>query len=271
MIQSPHISIVTGAGSGIGRALVTRLNQVGAQVLALDIDEAALETLRVAHPAISIEVCDVTNGTVFADTIGRFAGRYGHLDQLFNCAGTGVRGDAREIPPQVWREAFEINYFSVMHGSLAAYRLMAEQGFGHIVNVASLAGVISAPTVIPYAAAKHAVVGFSTSLRAEAESLGVKVTCVCPGPIATGFYRRLVTPGAQASRPQPPAVSLSAEQAADQILKSVKKNKALTIFPRQARWIARFYRWCPPLFAPTNASTMRNFRRVQANNKSESD
>jgi len=222
------------------------------------LSEASRELLRA-------EVLDVTDAAASQRMINEVAERHGQLDYVFNCAGVGAWGDARFVPETTWQRVVEVNYWGTVYTSLAAYRLMTEQGFGHIVNVSSLAGLVSAPTAVPYAAAKHAVVGFSTSLRAEAQSLGVRVSVVCPGPIATGFHDALITSEPSRPKPRPPADSVSVDSAAATILKGVRRNRAVIVFPRRARWLWRFYRWLPFLFAPTNRRTMKNFRAPRRN------
>jgi short-subunit dehydrogenase len=146
---------------------------------------------------------------------------------------------------------------------MAAYRVMAAQGGGHIVNTASLAGLVSAPLALPYATAKHGVVGLSLSLRAEAASLGVKVSAVCPGPIETRFHDALVVPPGSKYRPRAPADSIDVADAAERILDAVQRNQALVIFPGSARRIWFFWRFLRPLFARINRRTVKRFRNAR--------
>ena len=97
---------------------------------------------------------------------------------MFNNAGIAVAGDSRDLNLDHWRKVTDVNYWGVVYGSKFAFDAMAKQGHGHIVNIASLAGLIPFPTNLPYSATKHAVVGMSMSLRAEGADLGVNVSVV---------------------------------------------------------------------------------------------
>ena len=104
----------------------------------------------------------------------------GRVDYLFNNAGVNLCAELRDTTLEDWDLLIDMNLRGVIHGVHAAYPIMREQGFGHIVNIASAAGLIPAAAEGAYAATKHAVVGLSSSLRIEAESFGVKVSVVCP-------------------------------------------------------------------------------------------
>src|SRR5439155_13844601 len=98
-----------------------------------------------------------------------------------------------------WHKVFDVNLRGVVNGVQAAYPVMLRQGFGHIVNTASVAGLLPTPTIVSYCAAKHAVVGLSTSLRVEAAEAGVRVSVLCPGAIKTpilegGKYGKMLQP-----------------------------------------------------------------------------
>src|SRR4029434_6628286 len=118
-------------------------------------------------------------------------------------------------------------------GTHAAYRAMLRQGHGHIVNVASLGGLIPFPSSVPYAATKHAVVGLSQSLRAEARLLGVRVSVVCPAFVESAIYRDSVVVNAQREKVVPaiPFKLVPARVAAAKILDGVARNKAIIVFP----------------------------------------
>lgn len=187
------VAIVTGAASGIGRALVEELSRRGAIVVASDRNRAALEeTVRACaggpcRPSAS--PLDVTNLDAFKAVVEETSGRHGRLDYLFNNAGVAVGGEVRDLPISDWKEVLDINLMGVVNGVLAAYPLMVRQKSGHIVNTASVAGLAPLPCEVSYVASKYGVVGLSHALRAEAADLGVKVTVVCPGKIETPIWR----------------------------------------------------------------------------------
>jgi NADP-dependent 3-hydroxy acid dehydrogenase YdfG len=119
---------------------------------------------------------DVRNASEMKSNIESFASEHDQLDYIFNNAGIGIGGESDEIPLSAWQRIIDINVYGVLNGVLAAFTIMLKQGHGHIIDIASLAGLGPAPLLAPYALTKHAVVGLSTSLRIEAAARGVKVS-----------------------------------------------------------------------------------------------
>ena len=111
--------------------------------------------------------------------------RHGRIDLLFNNAGIVIGGRTDEMGVEHWERVLDVNLMGVVNGVAAAYPVMVEQGHGHIVNTASTAGFAPAVLVAAYSASKHAVVGLSGALRAEAAHYGVRVSVLCPGSVDT--------------------------------------------------------------------------------------
>ncbi|WP_167837528.1 SDR family NAD(P)-dependent oxidoreductase [Nocardia altamirensis] len=189
-------AIVTGAASGIGRGYALALVEKGFYVLVTDIDELGAEHVAAELNAMgpgkaeALRV-DVTDVDAVAAAVHRVKDEHGRLDMIFNNAGMGVVGPVEELTIGHWRKATEVMIMGVVHGVQPAYKIMVEQGYGHIVNTASSAGLIPLAFMGPYDMAKHAVVGLTVSLRAEAAAHGIKVTCVCPGPVNTNIVRNV--------------------------------------------------------------------------------
>jgi NADP-dependent 3-hydroxy acid dehydrogenase YdfG len=183
------IILITGAGSGIGAALSRAIAARGASVVVVDRDrDTVAETARAiegsggrAEPAVA----DVRNADEVARVVEGAWKTYGRLDYLFNNAGIGVGGEVLNNSVDDWRYIVEVNLMGVVHGVQAAYPKMAEQGFGHIVNTASMAGLMPTPMTTSYGATKAAVVALSRALRIEAAEYGVRVSVICPGAIRT--------------------------------------------------------------------------------------
>src|SRR5262249_22397684 len=174
----------------------------------------------------------------------------GRLDYIFNNAGIGIVGEVRLYELEDWNRVLDANLRGVIHGVQAAYPIMLRQGFGHIVNTASMAGLLPTPLVVGYGATKHAVVGLSTSLRVEAGPAGVRVSVLCPGVIRTpalidgGKFGKLLQPVPQETqrdlwerqRPMDP------NRFAEEALRAVARNRAIIIIPRWWRiawWVNR--------------------------------
>jgi NAD(P)-dependent dehydrogenase (short-subunit alcohol dehydrogenase family) len=181
---------------------------------------------------------DVTDFPAMDRLVQTTLSTHGRLDYFFNNAGIGIGGEVRHYQIDDWYRVLDVNLRGVVNGVQAAYPIMLQQGFGHIVNTASMAGLMPAPWTVSYAAAKHAVVGLSTSLRIEAATAGVRVSVLCPGVIDTpilegGKYGRML-------QPVPPEVAraywqrlrpMKPDRFADLALRAIAKNKAIIIVP----------------------------------------
>ena len=182
----PKVSIVTGAASGIGRAIAAELVARGSHVVVADLDAAgavrAADELGPSASAVTVDVADAAAVTALVRSV---AAEHGRLDVMVNNAGVAIGGLLEELDERHWAKALDVNLRGVVNGVTAAYEVMRPQGSGHILNTASLAGLIPAPAMLPYTTTKHAVVGLSTALRAEAASQGVQVSVLCPGFVDT--------------------------------------------------------------------------------------
>ncbi len=178
--------VVTGAASGIGLALSTAMIARGANVWLTDVDAAAAQDAagKLGAKAHWAEL-DVRDASAVREVVERVVSEQGSLDYLFNNAGIGVGGESHEVGTDLYDRIIDINIRGVTNGVAAAYPIMVKQGRGHIVNTASLAGLLPIPLLAAYAMTKHAVVGLSSSLRLEAERYGVKISALCPGAIDT--------------------------------------------------------------------------------------
>ena len=183
---TPRKVLITGAGSGFGRAAAVELSRRGHDVLAACETDAQAEALVAEHPDLTAITLDVTDD---ADVAG--AADLG-VDVLINNAGVGVVGPMASVPMADVRRSFEVNVFGMVALSQAVIPGMRARGWGRIVNVSSIAGVLASPLGSPYSMTKHAVEAFTKSLRAELAPHGIDVTKVNPGPYSTGFNDRMV-------------------------------------------------------------------------------
>ena len=235
-------ALVTGGGSGIGRAVCQRLAAAGAIVFCADIDLAKAEATAPGAKAGNIfaKQLDVTQKSEIQLVLAEIVAQHGRIDLVFNNAGTGVIGECRDTSINDWKYAFDLNFFGVLYGSQYAYELMLKQGGGQIVNTSSLAGLIDGLAVVgPYSTTKHAVAAYTRTLRAEAKSLGIKVNLVCPGvvstPITEGSAFIKGSEGYRQYSRDVLAKGITPERAAHHILKGVSSNKAVIIFPFMAK------------------------------------
>jgi NAD(P)-dependent dehydrogenase (short-subunit alcohol dehydrogenase family) len=267
------VAIVTGGASGIGRALCLELGRRGASVIVADINREGAEQVASAIAGDGDARCaqaDVSQEEVVQNLIYETSSTHGRLDYIFNNAGIVISGEVRDLDLEHWRRVIDVNWMGVLYGTTIAYKLMVQQGFGHIVNTASTGGLVGYPTNIPYATTKFAVVGLSTSLRLEAAELGVKVSVVCPGYVDTGIYDATtvinVSPtDREKLRAGIPFKMMDVTKAAKAILRGVERNKAIIVFPAHARLLWWLYRLNPSLLNPVGngrVGAFRQFRRA---------
>ena len=250
------VAIITGGASGIGRGFGEALAAQGCEVVLADLQiDLALEVADGINAsggkATAVEV-DVTSHEQVSNLVEETVKRCDRLDYIFNNAGIVVFGEASEFEMRDWDQSIDVNLKGVIHGVNAAYPIMIKQGFGHIINTASIAGLMPWPMEIGYSATKHAVVGLSTSLRAEAAHAGVRVSVLCPGLVRTpiihgGKYGRWirnypiekVTALMESTKPIP------LDKFIPVALKQIARNKAIIVIPGFYRVLWRLYRIVP--------------------------
>lgn len=249
-----RVALVTGGARGLGRALGERLAQLGTRVVLADLlaEEAAsvAAAIRESGGRAEAVVLDVTDGPAFQAQVEAILDTHGQLDFLINNAGIGMIGEARDTSPALWEQLLDVNLRGVIHGVRAAYPAMVQQGQGHIVNIACVAGLVPVALSVPYCTVKHAVVGLSTSLRAEAAGHGVRVSVACPGPIDTGMFDAMayVKVDKQAIRAKIPARLPSAARCAHKVLRGVARNRAIIPVTAYAHLGWFLYRYLPRPF-----------------------
>jgi NAD(P)-dependent dehydrogenase (short-subunit alcohol dehydrogenase family) len=263
--------VVTGAGSGIGAALVRHLVAEGAHVVAADLDPAAARaTARaVTGPGSCADRgLDVTDAAAVDRVVVETAQAHGSLDYLFNNAGITFGGETEDLTLDHWNAIIDVNIRGVVHGVAAAYPLMIRQGSGHIVNTASMGGLMAAGLITSYVMTKHAVVGLSLALRTEAAAHGVRVTALCPAAVDTPILekgelgrfhgRDYYLKGQGIRRPLDP------DTFARQALDAVASNRPLLVTPAAARMVWRIGRLAPAFTNRAGTRFVQKQRRLQA-------
>ncbi len=241
------VAIVTGGGSGIGRALAELLAVKGALVIVTDINgegvARTVEQITVAGGRALGQPLDVTDAGAFERLIEQTAQDHGRIDYLFNNAGIVAFCELRDMTVELWHKVIDVNLHGVYNGSSAAYKQMVRQGFGHIVNLSSIEGLMPFPGSSPYVASKYAVLGLTQTLWVEGGRLGVKASAVCPGFIRTAIFDSAAWVNIDAQKAMAKSnifekFSISPEKCARIILKGVTKNKAIipVTFPAHLLW-----------------------------------
>lgn len=266
---SRKVAIITGGGAGMGRAIAEQLAGGDCNVVIVDVNintakEVAAGIIKQGGIAEAYGL-DVTDAPAVERLVASTFNKHGRLDYMFNNAGIAIGGDARDLGIEQWQKVLDVNLNGVMYGTLAAYKIMAKQGFGHIINTASATGLVPQPGNAPYATSKHGIMGMSLSLRAEGADLGVKVSAVCPGYVQTNIYKsmKVMKMSRETAAARLPKKAVSAADAAKIILRGVQKNDAIIIFPVAVRVAWRLYRWWPKLMENVWVKRMRDFRKYR--------
>ena len=186
-------AVVTGAGSGLGRAFCLELAARKARILAADINLAAAEeTVRLVEAAGGKAIahrCDVADPEQVEGLATTIEEAYGAADLVINNAGVAVGGTIGKVPLEDWRWIMGINLWGVIYGCHVFAPRFKSRGNGHIINVASAAGLLAAPEMGPYNVTKSGVVALSETLSAELAGTGVVVTVLCPTFFKTNIAR----------------------------------------------------------------------------------
>ena len=193
-MTQPYVALVTGAGSGIGRATTLRLVRAGASVLAVDLNpDGVAETRRLAADPDKVApfTKDVTAEDAPAASVAEAVARFGRLDWLVNNAGIGNAKSAADTSDAEWDRYVDINLRALFRFSREALSHLGS-GRGAIVNVASVFGLFGHPCTAPYAATKAAVVGLTHQMAADLGPKGVRVNAVAPGVIETALTRQRI-------------------------------------------------------------------------------
>ncbi|MGZ8649496.1 MAG: SDR family NAD(P)-dependent oxidoreductase [Solirubrobacteraceae bacterium] len=253
-----RVAVVTGGASGIGRALGEELAGRGCAVVLADrqveLARAAVDAIAARSGRAEAAELDVRDRDAFEALARDVRGRHGRIDLLFNNAGIGIGGGMETYAAEDWDDVFDVNLRGVAHGVQAVYRGMVEQRTGHIVNTASIAGLLPFPWAGSYAASKHAVVGLTRTLRIEAKRFGVRASVLCPGvvrtPILTGgrFGRTKMTFGEeQMLRVWEQMRPIEPEAFARRAVDGVLRNRSVIVVPA---WFKVFWyldRLSPPV------------------------
>jgi short-subunit dehydrogenase len=249
----PKVAFITGAASGIGFALAKELITTGCKVALIDNDELRLNAcgkeLEEHTAQYATFIADVSNHQSISSAILRALETFGSVDLFINNAGIGGTLPYTEATINHWHKIINLNIYGVIHGTNLAFHIMKEQGYGCIVNIASISGLIPFEGQSLYATTKFAVSGFTLSLRPELQKNGIELILVCPGLVKSDiFYKPIIGQSAPPDADLVPKGAMNTSAAAKTILWGIKCRKRIIIFPRKYRMMHFAYRAMPWLF-----------------------
>jgi NAD(P)-dependent dehydrogenase (short-subunit alcohol dehydrogenase family) len=250
------IAAITGAGSGIGRALAVQLAKEGCSVAISDVNEEGLndtsEMIAKYNVGCQKDVLDVSDQEAVERWAGSVIENLGGADYVFNNAGVTLMQSAAETKIEDFRWVMDINFWGMVYGSKAFLPHFMKQKSGHIINVSSLFGLIAFPNQAAYNSSKFAIRGFTEALALEQKENGIHVSSVHPGGIGTGIVQNARIPqdtdGTMKKEAQNrfnKAAITTAEQAANVILDGVDKGRRRILIGKDARFMDRIQRFLP--------------------------
>ncbi|MEH6635424.1 MAG: SDR family NAD(P)-dependent oxidoreductase [Halioglobus sp.] len=248
------IAVITGAGSGIGRALAQQLNREGCELYLSDINAEGLDATQAAlennDAAASTRVLDVADRAAVHAWAEHIETEKGHVDIVVNNAGVALMAMVQDSDYEHLEWLMNINFWGVVHGTMAFLPLLRKSSQGHLLNISSIFGIIGVPTQSAYNASKFAVRGYTEALRQEMEGSNVHVCCVHPGGIKTNIARNArggdpdVNPDERASEFEKFART-TAESAAAQMIRAIEKRKKRLLIGNDAIYTSLLSRLFP--------------------------
>lgn len=265
--MSQPVAVVTGAGSGIGRALARQLDSEDYALTLCDVNEAGLsETQTFLKRKATLVTLDVSKRAEVEAMAGNVLAAHGRIDLVINNAGVSMECTIDEVGYDDFEWLFGINFWGVVYGTKSFLPKMLEQDSGTIVNISSLFGLIAHPTQAPYNASKFAVRGFTETLWRELEGTNVHAVSVHPGGIKTNIvkgarvlknkenHEKLANDFEKIARTTP-------EQAAATILRGVYEKKKRVLVGIDAKVISMIQRIAPEAYGPLFTSVEKRFVR----------
>ncbi|MET8213519.1 SDR family oxidoreductase [Streptomyces sp. NPDC005373] len=229
-------AVITGAGSGIGRAAAHAFARRGTRVVVTDLDtERAQRVADELGGECVAAPCDVTSLDDLRAVRDLALGRFGRVDLIMNNVGILAVGPVEAIPLEAWQRVIDVNLLGVVRSNTVFLPLFLEQGSGHVVNTASTAGLLPYGfDRLPYTATKHAVVGMSQALALYLRPRGIGVSCLCPAGVATNIVEQITFYGEPAPPRGPSFPVVDAESVGELVADGVSENRFLLLTAQEA-------------------------------------
>jgi short-subunit dehydrogenase len=257
-------ALITGAASGIGRAIAIELARNGTRCFLVDVDADRLE-MTAAHVRslgvdACVEVCDLSDRRQITAACQRVLREWGGVDLLVNNAGIAFYGQTTSMTTEQWDRLMAINLHAPIQITRELLPSMLARTDAHIVNMCSIAGLVAGGRFAAYHVSKFGLIGFTEALRAEFGRRGLGVTAICPGPVLTGLYQ-VAEAGDRTKVPVPPRwVSTTAEVVARKTLKAIRRNRRQVLITPMAHLLFALKRFFPGLIDLANTFSRKRLR-----------
>jgi short-subunit dehydrogenase len=243
-------ALVTGAASGIGRAIAVRLAEEGVALFLVDVDETGLAGVADAARRAGVEViarkCDVGQPHEVSATVAAIVDRWNGVDILVNNAGITYYGRTHEMSADHWDRLLRINLNSHVQFTRELLPSLLARREAHVVNVCSMFGLIGMPKLAAYSTSKFALVGFSDALRAEYGREGLGVTALCPGFVATNLFTSAPLPeNGKGPKIPPKFFCTTPEKVARAAVRAIRRNRRLVVVEPFAKFLCTVKRLTP--------------------------
>lgn len=250
-------ALVTGAASGIGRAIALRLAREGVDVALLDIDASRLAAAVRAAEAIGVRAvgtrCDVAQPGEITAAVQAVLQAWGGVDFLVNNAGVAYYGPTMNMTGAQWDWLLAINLHAPIQFTRELLPTLLSREGAHIVNIASVAGLVAGGRFCAYNVSKFALVGFTEALRSEFGRLGLGVSAICPGPVRTNLYRTAPCGSRHMETPAPPRfICTTSEKVAAATIRAIRHDKRLVLVSPLAYALYYAKRFAPGLLDGLN-------------------
>ncbi len=260
------IALVTGAASGIGRAIALRLAEQGMQLYLLDINSSQLAEVVTAARRLGVfavgRQCDVSQLAEVTASVEYGLSRWGGIDLLVNNAGITYYGHTDEMSAEHLERLLAINLHAPLHFTRLLLPSMLARPEAHILNVASFFGLIGTRKLAAYTASKFGLVGFGESLRAEYARTNLGVTTLCPGFVDTSLFASALQSDQETTYKQPPAWMLTTpEKIADRAIRAIFRDEALVVIQSYARLAYYAKRFFPGVIDFANHLSRKRFAK----------
>ena len=245
-------ALVTGAASGIGRAIALRLAAEGVDLFLVDINEIGLRNVADEARQAGVEAigrrCDVAEPREISAAVAEILSRWGGVDLLVNNAGITYYGRTEQMSAEHWDQLIRVNLLSHLQFTRELLPSLLARPEAHVLNVCSMFGLVGMPKLAAYSTTKFAMVGFSDALRAEYGREGLGVTALCPGFVDTNLFTSApLAAGAKAHKLPPAIFCTTADQVAQAAINAIRRDHRLVIISPWAKLLVTTKRLVPGL------------------------